>query len=78
MLWDKGHEAAADTAGVDSCDVEHIGHHGEHLDVRDDTAGGFWCRLEAGPAFPVGCHTEPVHGRGAVRILALPAGPSVP
>ena len=78
MLWDKGQEAAADTPGVESGDVEHIGHQGEHLDIGDDTAGGFWCRLQAGPAFPMGCYAEPEHRRSTVRILALNAGPPVP
>lgn len=42
VFWDKGHQAAAAALGVDGCDVEHIGHHGEHQDIRDGAAGGLW------------------------------------
>lgn len=62
VLWDKGHEAAAAASRVDSCDVQHVGYHGEHLDVWDGAAGGVWCWLEAGLALAMGGHSEPGHG----------------
>lgn len=74
VLGEKGHKAAADAPGMDGCDVEHVGHSGKHLDVRDDAAGGLWCRLEAGPALPLGSHAEPRHRMGDVRVSVLPAG----
>lgn len=61
LLWDKGHEAAAAAPGPDRCDVEDVGHHGEHVDVGDGAAGGLGCLLQAGQALPVGGHTEPGH-----------------
>lgn len=78
VLWDEGHEAAADAPGVDSRDVEHVGHHGEHLDVRDAAAGGFRLLLEAGLAFSMGGHAEPGHGEGTVRPPHSPLARPVP
>lgn len=78
VLGDKGHKAAADAPGMDGCDVEHVGHNGKHLDVWDGAGGGLWCRLEAGPALPLGSHAEPRHRVGAMRVSVLPAGLLVP
>lgn len=64
MLWNEGHKAAAGP-GLKRRDVEYIRHHGEHLDVRDDAAGGLRGRLEAGPALPVGSHSKPGHTEAA-------------
>lgn len=74
VLWNKGHKAAADAPGVDGRDVQHVGHHGEHSDVWDGAAGGFWCRLEAGMALPMGGHAKPGHGVGTMMASAPPAG----
>lgn len=63
-LWNEGHKAAAGP-GLNRRDVEYIRHHGEHLDVRDDAAGGLRGQLEAGPALPVGSHAKPGHTEAA-------------
>lgn len=78
VLWDEGDEAAADAPGVDGGDVEHVGHHGEHLDVWDAAAGGSRLRLEAGLALPMGGQAQPGHGVGTVRPPHSPLARPVP
>jgi hypothetical protein len=62
VLDHEGQEAAAGAAWVHGCDVEHIGHHGEQLQVGDGAAGGLRRLLQAGQALPRDGHAEPGHG----------------
>lgn len=78
LLWDEGHEAAADAPGVDGRDVEQVGHHGEHLDVWDAAAGGFRLLLDTELALPEGGHAKPEHGPGTVRPPYSPLARPVP